>query len=345
MSNHSRVFIIRDEDGIKVWYNVRFVQTDEPQGIMFSYNKRRGKDTISSEEKLYRAAIQRIDQGWGSLYDDLMNWSLQYGNVTQNEITSAWAAASQAVQQYGSYLEAVAQTQSRLASFDAGSFNVVGTTTGSTTTNTQSTVKGLVSQMKANSAAWFDENADKKGLERSNEQLAAEISALLGRDVVKDNGTWYLDSKGGRKLYSVYHGGGVAGNTPELWQDELFAKLKKGEMVLTERQQEGMYRMIEAQETLLSRFGGLFDAVAGNDMAAAQMQEQIRQSAATAAQTVTNNQQSINVNVNAPIQTVQKLDESEIKQLSRRIGKDTIGAINNEFFKSGKKTGLPLLKP
>lgn len=43
MSDHSRVFIIRDEDGIKVWYNVRFVQTDEPQGIMFSYNKRRGK--------------------------------------------------------------------------------------------------------------------------------------------------------------------------------------------------------------------------------------------------------------------------------------------------------------
>ena len=304
------------------------------------------KDSISSEEKLYRAAIQRIDQGWNTLYDDLMSWSYQYGSVTQQELTSAWAAASQAVQQYNGYLEAVAQTQSRLASFDAGSFNVVGTTTGSTGTgtNTTTTVKGLVSQMKQNSADWFNESADKKALERSNEQLAAEISALLGRDVVKDNGTWYIDSKGGRKLYSVYHGG-VAGNTPELWQDELFAKLKKGEMVLTEQQQEGMYRMLDEQETMLAKYGAVFNAAANSDMSAARMQEQISKNAAAAVQNITHNQQSFNVVVNAPIQTVQKLDEAEIKQLSRRIGNDTISTINNEFFKAGKKRGLPLLKP
>ena len=65
------------------------------------------ENRISSAEKLYQAALQRIDQNWSTLYSDLIGWNTQAGNVLNSEITQNWELALQAAQRYGSYVDAV----------------------------------------------------------------------------------------------------------------------------------------------------------------------------------------------------------------------------------------------
>lgn len=81
------------------------------------------ENTISSEEKLYQLAIDRISNHWDTLYQDLTNWVWEYGNITQNTLDEAWNTACDAIQRYGSYLEAVLQTQQQLAALEITSSN------------------------------------------------------------------------------------------------------------------------------------------------------------------------------------------------------------------------------
>ena len=63
--------------------------------------------SVSSEEKVYQLAIARIRDQWDTLYADLIAWNTEQGNVINQEITDNWEKAAAAVQQYGSYLEAL----------------------------------------------------------------------------------------------------------------------------------------------------------------------------------------------------------------------------------------------
>ena len=80
------------------------VNSDALDAMADAYEKEKNKEievlknTISSEEKLYQLAIQRINNEWDTLYQDLINWNYQYGSSTESELVSAWNAASQAVQ-------------------------------------------------------------------------------------------------------------------------------------------------------------------------------------------------------------------------------------------------------
>lgn len=65
------------------------------------------QSTISSAEKLYQAALQRIDTGWQTLYHDLIAWNTEAGNALNSEITNNWDLALQAARRYGSYVDAV----------------------------------------------------------------------------------------------------------------------------------------------------------------------------------------------------------------------------------------------
>lgn len=64
--------------------------------------------SISSEEKLYQAAIERIKEGWDTLYDELIAWNYEAGSVLNDEITEGWNTALAAAKKYGSYVEALA---------------------------------------------------------------------------------------------------------------------------------------------------------------------------------------------------------------------------------------------
>lgn len=74
------------------------------------------ENSISSAEKLYRLAIERISNGWDTLYGDLIDWNYEAGNSLNSEITERWNAATEAVKEYGSYLEALNVLQEKTGS-------------------------------------------------------------------------------------------------------------------------------------------------------------------------------------------------------------------------------------
>lgn len=340
-----------------------------------SYEKEKQKEidilenTISSEEKLYQLAIDRINNHWDTLYQDLINWNYEYGSVTNDEITKAWDAASAAVQQYGSYLNAILETQRQIASYESssGSYVVGGSSDGkpqggsaigvtgnydTSGSQTLGKVKNIVHQMKENSAAHHSaDTAGKARLNKANLDLGKQLTSLIGRTAVRgDDGVWYLDRVGGPKLYetypySTYHSGGVVGDEPTLKQDELFAKVKKREIVLTEEQQEPVYKALDFTETLLGKYGKVISSISGSDLAGAKMQEQIKQDTQQAQTVVRQGGDTFDVNVPVQIYPVQKMDESEIRQLSKRISQNTIQQINDSFIKRGHKSLGTTLKP
>ena len=312
------------------------------------------EDSISSAEKIYQLAIDRINNHWDTLYDDLINWNYQYGNTVQSELISAWNAASGAVQQYGSYLNAVAATQAQIAAFDASSgFTTVGTTGSYDTSGgqTMSRIKEIVTQMKANSQAHHNASTEEKArLNRENLDLGEELQRLIGRTVVRGNdGVWYLDKVGGAQLYSTYpystyHTGGIVGDDATPKQDEMFALLKKREAVFTEPQQEVVYRVLKADETIAGKLGisgGLYHSMNGSGYAEMQSHNAVMRDMqqAQAASGGNHVSQSIgDVTVPVHVMVTEKLDKSDIQRLSREIGDVASQEIYESFVRGGKTT-------
>lgn len=311
--------------------------------------------SISSEEKLYQLAIERINNHWDTLYEDLINWNYEYGTVTNDEITAAWNAASQAVLQYGSYLEAVLQTQQQLAaaSSSLGSGIDSSSSTPSTVGKTgdydtsgasiDEEVHNIIRQMYANSQAWNSaSDSERKSLDAENLRLGEKLSKYI--PVYRSNGTWYTSD--GSLLYQkykkyTYHSGGIVGDDPTLKQDEVFAKLKKGEAVFTEEQQKPLYQALDFADTMIAKYGQLFNSAFDSDLMASKMQDQIKSDSQQTKNMIDNSNNPIHIEVNAPIQTVQKLDEREIRRMSEDISKYTISQINESFVRRGKRGFRP----
>ena len=275
---------------------------------------------------------------------------------------AAWNAASGAVQQYGSYLNAVAATQAQIAAFDASSgFTTVGTTGDYDTSGgqTMSRVKEIVAQMKANGSAWNSASvSERENLADENWNLSKELEKLIGRTVIRgDDGVWYLDKIGGAQLfatypYSTYHTGGIVGDDATPKQDEMLTLLKKREAVFTEPQQEVVYRVLKADETIAGKFGirgGLYHSMNGSRYAETQFQNAVmRDMRQTQAATGNNHvSQSIgDVTVPVHVMVTEKLDKSDIRRLSKEISSVAAEGISEAFIKRGKGTLRDsLLKP
>lgn len=316
---------------------------------------------------MYRLAIERIETQWDTLYQQLLDWNYEYGTVTNNEITAAWDAACIAVQQYGSYLNAILETQRQLAALEASSSSssssstIIGGTGGTTGTNTTPNVIGnsgqydtsggqetenahnIIKRMYANSQAWASSSPEKRtAMHEENKSLAAQLSRY-GIIAVTDGSSWYVDRIGGALLYDkyrkyTYHTGGIAGDDSTLKQDELFAKLKKGEAVLTEAQQEPIYQALDFAETMLSRYGKLFSSMSDTDMIGGRMQEQIKQDTQQAQSAVQNSNMANEFNITLPVQVLQKLDDAEIQSLTNKISKYTINELDEVFGLRGKRS-------
>lgn len=321
------------------------------------------ENSISSEEKVYRLAIDRINNHWDTLYQDLINWNYEYGSVTNDEITKAWEGASAAVNQYGSYLNAVLQTQQQLAALEAsssgggltgttGTPNIIGNSGNYDTSGGQETenAHNIIKRMYANSQAWASLSPEKRtAMHEENKALAAQLSRY-GINAVTDGSSWYVDRIGGALLYDkykryTYHNGGIVGDDPTLKQDEVFAKLKKGEAVLTEEQQEPIYEILDFADTMLGKYGTLFGAVQSTDLIGSKMQEQIKQDAQQAQSIVDQRDISIENNVTIPVQVLQKLDDKDVKKLTKDISQYTITELNDSFIKRGKYRINNPLKP
>lgn len=149
------------------------------------------EESISSTEKIYRLAIDRINNNWDTLYDKIINWNYEAGSSIQSEIVSAWELASKAVQEYGSYLEAV----NKIAASESAD-NIIVSDSGN-----YGDPEAIKNQMRSNSLAWY--TADKNTQEvlaKQNADYAAQLSKIYDSDIDYNSGTWY---KNGKALYSI----------------------------------------------------------------------------------------------------------------------------------------------
>ena len=319
------------------------------------------ENSISSEEKVYRLAIDRINNHWDTLYQDLINWNYEYGSVTNDEITKAWEGASAAVNQYGSYLNAILEIQKQIAAYEAsmgsssngGANYIVGGSGEYDTSGGKYNPGTIISRMKENSSKWHglkaaNDQAGLDALERDQQNLAQQLrQALPGMKIErKPNGTWYINGEELYKSkYAVYHKGGVVGDDPTLKGNEVIAKLEKGETILTEDNTNRLYQVLNRDDTMLSKFGKLLVALGETDLMTPRMQEQIKHDSQQAQNIIQTGGDTIEVTAPIQVYTVQKLDEAEIRQLTRDISQHTITALNDSFIKRGKTRTSNPLKP
>lgn len=277
------------------------------------------EDSISSTEKIYQLAIDRINDDWDNLYDDIIDWNYEAGSSIESEIVAAWELASKAVQEYGSYIEATNKLaagatsdsvdlgasgnygdpraiinqmrnnslqwftasdseQSRLSSANKtlasqlssiyeqdvtsknGTWYLDGETDPLYSIGKWEAVDFITKAMKNNSAKWSGASPSERAeLEKANEKMAKYIADLSGQKVWKDSdGVWWIDNAKLYESYGTYHTGGVVGDST-LKKDEVMAILKDGELVLDEKREEGLYKLVDFAQILSERLGTTID--------------------------------------------------------------------------------------
>ena len=237
-------------------------QEDALDAMEESYHEEKDKeiaileDSISSYQKLYDMAIDYIESHWDTLYNELISWNTQYGDVLNSEITSAWDNCLAAAQRYGSYVSALGSIGSDIeASQSEGSNIQVGNTNYDNTSSNEDMIHAIIKEMYANSKQHgFEDAAGQLYLNRRNLALGAQL-AQYGVTAVRGNdGVWYVDRVGGELLYDkyrkyTYHTGGVVGGG-DIKSDEQLSLLKKKEWVLSEEMVENLTAQMDRINTL-----------------------------------------------------------------------------------------------
>lgn len=223
------------------------------------------EDSISSYQKLYDMAIEYISTHWDTLYSELIAWNTQYGDVLNSEISTAWDNCLAAAQRYGSYVSALNSIGADIESSKGdNSANIqVGTTNYESSSTNEEMIHAIIKEMYRNTQAYSAAGTDgKRKLSKNNLDLGARLSAY-GVNALIDGktGVWYVDRIGGEKLYEkyrhyTYHTGGFAGDTGTLKDNEILAKLEKGEPVLTERMWTNLVAVVDRMDTLAQSLTG-----------------------------------------------------------------------------------------
>lgn len=247
------------------------------------------EDSISSEEKLYQAAIERLSTRWDSLYNDLIAWNTEAGSSLNSEITENWNKAAEAVLKYGSYLQAVHELESGIKGLEEDESNPstvvgTGTPTDATTitpqpdTNTPAAPEPEPEQttttakkVKITSGTWWV----RTGAGKSNKAVGT-VHKGETYQYVDQSGDWYAIKYkgntrwvfGGDKNLKVieelpsYHVGGVVGDAGTINDKEVLAVLEKNELVLDEPKKQGLYRLIDFSQVLADKLGTSIGSIA-----------------------------------------------------------------------------------
>ncbi len=158
------------------------------------------EDMLSSAEKLYQAAIDRIDNGWDELYSDLLDWNYEYGSTLESDLVSAWNSATEAVKRYGSFVEAVEGVKGDSILGDA-SVPMDDSYRGGKNTSSESAYS-IIDRMKKNSLDWFTaSDAERKAIQANQQGLADEYEEIFGEKLTSKNGSWYREN--GDLLYEL----------------------------------------------------------------------------------------------------------------------------------------------
>lgn len=158
------------------------------------------ENMLGSAEQLYQAAIARIEEDWDGLYSDLLSWNENYGSVLQSELVSAWDAASEAVQRYGSFVDALegVDNDTNLGEHTGA----ISGSYGSSNAGDYGSATSILSAMKRNSLAWFTaSDSERKSIEAAQKDLANEWKNTFGETLTSKNGSWYRED--GSLLYRL----------------------------------------------------------------------------------------------------------------------------------------------
>lgn len=232
------------------------------------------EETISSYQKLYSMAISYIESHWETLYDELISYNTEYGSVLNSEITEAWDNCLAAAQRYGSYVSALGSIGADIdaASSSGGASGASNNTVVADSNHSaparedsiHAIIKEMYDNMNEHGGSGSSTSTDRKTyLSQRNLQLGDQlaqygVSAWRSTDK-EDYGTWYTDRAKTELLFDkyrkyIYHSGGIAGDNPTLKQNEIMAVLEKGEAVLDEQKERGLYRLVEFATTLSDKF-------------------------------------------------------------------------------------------
>ena len=184
--------------------------------------------TLSNEVKMRELADKRIAKSGEKLYKELINYSKEYGSITEDEIKDAWDNASISLKGYKSTQEDVLsklkEITAELSKIEKLNVRDYSATSGYNT----ATWNDKLAQMKSNSAKWnISDETERKRLAEENQRLGKELGLTYDEIL----GAWFYDKQ---KKYRVYHTGGIVGGKGYATKDtEELAKLLKGELVIT----------------------------------------------------------------------------------------------------------------
>ena len=311
------------------------------------------RDNISSYQKLYDLAIQRIKDEGSSLKDTLISWNEEYGNSLTSEIITAWDNAKNALKEYQyEYEKAVKATDSAIKSSEKGENRIVSDSSYSGSNYVNQTTNTIVAQMKANSSAWgATEDTDRRRqLEDANQKLGKRLVALGVNAVYnRGDGVWYIGTIGGKKLYDEYpkyHTGGIVG-TGTLKDNEVMSILEKGEAVLDKPKKKSLYRILDKSVEFGDLIGKLTNVLTGGFHNSADKFRDIvdKDIDKTLSQMNSDNSMSCHIErieVTAPIQVSEKLDRDTIRKHAQTIGEVSAQYIKEGFTKRGIKSTAKL---
>lgn len=298
------------------------------------------EDSISSYEKLYRMAIEYIQDNWDTLYEELIEWNTEYGSVLNSEITSAWDACLEAAQRYGSYVSALNSIDADISASSGETRNdiVSRSTNNAANTPNNEAVHEIIKEMYDNTKNWTDGDNAKS---QRNLELGAQLAAY-GITAVRNNanGVWYVDHIGGEKLFHkyakyTYHSGGIAGDSSTPKQDEVMAVLKKGEPVLDKKREQGLYRIVDFIQLLSSKVGS---AMSVGSLGGALLSRGAGSYSPGNALAAVGGAYSFSPNINVNINHNGSLSENDAKRYGRLAADSALKELSDAFSKRGIST-------
>ena len=243
------------------------------------------KETIDSEAKLYEKAIERINDQWGDLYQQLLQYNRKYGSGIDSDITKAWEVAKDAVDKYGGSIEDVIAKikamQSGIQSATAnGNYSQVngagtgmegpgsgGTGNGSgSTSGNGSAYQRAVQKFGSAPSGKPNLQIGSKGKQVQWLQYYLDQAVNGGSGALPADGTFYTRTRDTLKTFQKmagvtadgifgpntasklkkYHSGGVVGRDFGLKEREQLAILKDEEWVATGKQFRNVKGLLDA---------------------------------------------------------------------------------------------------
>lgn len=185
------------------------------------------REFLTDNEAINRAAILELEDMNRGLFERLTEYASAYTDATREELIAMWNEAVAAAEKYGSITNAAKVYQDG---------------------NVNSEVQAVIQKMRNNGNRWATTSSQTIRDQVANDSLkqGERLEELLGVPVWRDtNGVWWIGDKTPQKLFEVYHAGTPSvGQMPTLKQNEIWAKLEKGEAVYTRKHQEVLHGML-----------------------------------------------------------------------------------------------------